>query len=154
MRLMKLREPPNQGGDAQRHPLNQKASEGFVWKWLPYTPGGPPLRSPGEFSVPVDQGEVDAILNAVEAGRSIPVFTANVDQEKAAALFATFKEKANAFFKAGDYLKAIATYDRALDLKPSPSDKDAAILHANAAQAHPQTHQSAGSAKYEPMMLA
>merc|ERR1711870_113354 len=38
-------------------------------------------------------------------------------------------------FKAGDYLKAIATYDRALDLKPSPSDKDAAILHANAAQA-------------------
>merc|ERR1711920_888145 len=70
-----------------------------------------------------------------EAGRAIPVFTASADKEKAAALFATFKEKANALFKEGDYLKAISTYDRALDLKPAPSDKDAAIIHANAAQA-------------------
>ena len=28
----------------------------MVWQWLPYSPGGPPLHSPGEFSVPVDQG--------------------------------------------------------------------------------------------------
>jgi len=132
-RLLKCKASP----DAAKHPLVQKASEGFVWKWLPYLPSGPPLRSPGEFSVPVDQGEVDAILNAAEAGRSVPVFTrlaADVAAQSA-SLFAAMKEKGNGFFKAGDYLKAISAYDCAVKVKPSPPDSDLAIIHANAAQA-------------------
>jgi hypothetical protein len=133
-RLLKMRSSDS-GDGAKQHPLVQKASEGFVWKWLPYVPGGPPLRSPGEFSVPVDQGEVDAILNAAEAGRSIPVFSQKVPADQTARLFAAFKEKANGFFKAGEYLKAISAYDAALALKPPPPDADAAIAHANAAQA-------------------
>merc|ERR1711957_1050577 len=44
-------------------------------------------------------------------------------------------DEANTFFKAGDYVKAIAAYDAALDLKPPPADKDAAVAHCNAAQA-------------------
>merc|ERR1719506_769202 len=69
-RLLKMRDTCS----GERHPLNQKASEGFVWRWLPYSPGGPPMRCEGEFSVPIDQGEVDAILNAAEASRAVPVF--------------------------------------------------------------------------------
>lgn len=130
-RLLKMKA----GGKGDSHPLVQKAAEGFVWKWMPYAPGGPPLKSPGEFSVPVDQGEVDAILNAVEAGRSIPVFTQKEATESSAKEFAAKKEEANALFKAGNYLKAIAAYDAALSVKPPPPDKDAAIAHANAAQA-------------------
>ena len=57
------------------HPLTQGASEGFVWRWVPYVPGGPPLCSSGEFSLPIDQNEVDAILDNAEAGRAIPVFS-------------------------------------------------------------------------------
>ncbi|CAE7834102.1 unnamed protein product, partial [Symbiodinium necroappetens] len=66
MRLMKMKDRPR---DGERHPLQAPASEGMVWQWLPYSPGGPPLHSPGEFSVPIDQGEVDAILAAAENGQ-------------------------------------------------------------------------------------
>ena len=44
-----------------RHPLESAASEGMVWRWMPYSPGGPPLHSPGEFSVPVDQGSLQCL---------------------------------------------------------------------------------------------
>ncbi|CAE8586921.1 unnamed protein product [Polarella glacialis] len=67
LRLLKMRD------NETSHPLRQADAKGFVWKWFPYAPGGPPLKSPGEFSVPVDQGEVDAILNAAEAGKAVPV---------------------------------------------------------------------------------
>ena len=50
-----------QSGSA-RHPLESTASEGMVWRWMPYSPGGPPLQSPGEFSVPVDQGALQCKL--------------------------------------------------------------------------------------------
>ena len=39
-----------------------------VWKWIPYEPGT------GEFSVPRDQSEVDAVLAACEARQPVPVF--------------------------------------------------------------------------------
>merc|ERR1719326_1084250 len=122
--------------ESKKHPLAQKAGEGFVWRWLPYTPGGPPTRSAGEFSVPIDQGEVDAILNAAEAGMAIPVFdhADSVNSKEAAAQFLAKKDEGNAFFKAGEYVKAIAAYDAAL--KPgAPSNADASIVHSNAAQA-------------------
>jgi len=138
-RLMKMRD----AGEASNHPLNQKAGEGFVWRWLPYVPGGPPLKASGEFSVPIDAGEVEAILNAAEAGKPVPVFTHEgsgtaTAGSKAAPVLETFakkKEAANAFFKAGEFVKAIAAYDAALNVKPLPSDAEAAIAHANAAQA-------------------
>jgi len=137
LRLMKMKEVPGQSrGD---HPLNQKAGEGMVWRWMPYAPGGPPLRSQGEFSVPVESDEVDAILNAVESGRPIPVFGRDVEDTvaKAAAakeIFLKKKDAANAFFKGGEFVKAIAAYDAALAAQV-PSDADAAIVHSNAAQA-------------------
>eukprot|EP00440_Ansanella_granifera_P062729 gb/GFBE01068019.1/.p1 GENE.gb/GFBE01068019.1/~~gb/GFBE01068019.1/.p1 ORF type:complete len:571 (+),score=140.95 gb/GFBE01068019.1/:1-1713(+) len=137
LRLLKMKDPlADAKSSAPRHPLQAKASEGFVWKWLPYSPGGPPLRSPGEFSVPVDQGEVDAILNAAEAGKPVPVFTqkATADKAKASKTFASKKEEGNALFKAGEYVKAIMAYDAALEAG-APSDADAAIAHSNAAQA-------------------
>jgi hypothetical protein len=132
-RLLKKRS--EQQGSAKQHPLNQKAGEGLVWRWLPYAPGGPPLKAAGEFSVPIDRGEVDAILAAIEAGRSVPVFTHSSADTRAAEQFAAKKEEANSLFKAGSYLKAIAAYDAALATKPPPSDADAAIAHANASQA-------------------
>merc|ERR1712060_81852 len=116
-RLLKMREETT----STQHPLNQKASEGFVWRWLPYLPSGPPLRATGEFSVPVDQGEVDSILNAAESGKDIPVFRESVVPSQ----FAKIKEQANNQFKAGEYLKAIVAYDAALDAKPKPSNADA-----------------------------
>merc|ERR550514_2247451 len=132
-RLLKMRDPS--AGGEHAHPLAQKASEGFVWRWLPYTPGGPPLRCEGEFSVPIDQGEVDAILNAAEASRAVPVFARadEADAKSAASKFACKKDEGNAHFKAGEYVKAIMAYDVALTL--GPSDTDAAVVHANAAQA-------------------
>lgn len=44
------------------------------------------------------------------------------------------KRKANARFKAGEYIEAIKGYDAALAIPP-PSNADAAICHSNAAQA-------------------
>lgn len=121
-------------GTETKHPLNQKASEGFVWRWLPYIPGGPPLKSAGEFSVPIDEGEVEAILNAAaSAVRAVPVFKHQEKEE--VDKFTVKKEEANAFFKAGEYVKAIAAYDAALASKPPPSDQNMAVAHANAAQA-------------------
>jgi len=135
-RLLKMRDSCVAEGKMD-HPLTQKAGEGFVWRWFPYAPGGPPLRAQGEFSVPIDQEEVDAILNAVEAGRPVPVFTrsdAGAANAKTGPTFAARKEEANALFEAGEYVKAIAAYDAALAAGP-PSDTDAAVAHANAAQA-------------------
>jgi len=136
MRLMKMKDPQAGVEKASRHPLQQQASEGFVWRWLPYTPGGPPLRSPGEFSVPIDQGEVDAILNAAEAGKPLPVFTKESASEKAAAskTFTSKKDEGNALFKAGECVKAVMAYDAALEAG-APKDADAAVAHSNAAQA-------------------
>jgi tetratricopeptide (TPR) repeat protein len=130
-RLVKMKDAS--GVDAPRHPLDQKASEGFVYRWLPYSPGGPPLRQEGEFSVPIDQGEVDAILNAAEAGQKIPVF--KHDESSGPSKFQELKDKGNALFKTGEFVKAIVAYDAALATKPAPSDKDASIVHSNAAQA-------------------
>jgi len=135
MRLLKMKDP--KPGNAERHPLDQKASEGFVWRWLPYSPGGPPLRSAGEFSVPVDQGEVDAILEAASAGKPVPVFAAKGGRSSIAEMpkeFAANKEEGNKLFKAGEYVKAIRAYDAAIEAG-APSDADAAIAHSNAAQA-------------------
>jgi hypothetical protein len=129
-RLLKMRS----NGSEKKHPLNQKASEGFVWRWLPYVPGGPPLNSAGEFSVPIDEGEVEAILNAAaSADRTVPVFKHQEKEE--IDRFTVKKEEANRFFKAGEYVKAIAAYDAALACKPPPSDQNMAVAHANAAQA-------------------
>merc|ERR1719329_206133 len=123
-RLLKMKDPhtaSKASGDTPppaRHPLDQQAGEGFVWRWRPYSPGGPPLQASGEFSVPIDQGEVDGILNAIQAGRPVPVFAAS--EPKAApkpgsdGRFAAKKKKANALFKAGDYIKALAAYDAAI----------------------------------------
>lgn len=132
MRLMKMKDRPR---DGERHPLQAPASEGMVWQWLPYSPGGPPLHSPGEFSVPIDQGEVDAILAAAENGQPVPVFTKDASKSKAATseAFLRKKEEGNALFKAGDYLKAIRAYDAAL-AEPC-GDGDASIAQSNAAQA-------------------
>lgn len=143
-RLLKMKDPSKAASSSDsapapaKHPLHQQAGEGFVWRWRPYTPGGPPLQAAGEFSVPIDQEEVDGILNAIEAGRPVPVFAAS--EPKAApkpgsdGRFAAKKEEANALFKAGDYVKALAAYDAAVAAGP-PCDADAAIAHANAAQA-------------------
>merc|ERR1712193_425965 len=49
--------------------------------------------------------------------------------------FQELKDKGNALFKTGDYVKAIVAYDAALATKPAPNDKDASIVHSNAAQA-------------------
>jgi len=130
-RLVKMKD--SSGVDAPRHPLDQKASEGFVYRWLPYSPGGPPLRQEGEFSVPIDQSEVDAILNAAEAGQKVPVFTH--EETSRPSKFQELKDKGNTLFKTGDYVKAIVAYDAALATKPAPNDKDASIVHSNAAQA-------------------
>eukprot|EP00933_Yihiella_yeosuensis_P035528 TRINITY_DN29093_c0_g1_i1.p1 TRINITY_DN29093_c0_g1~~TRINITY_DN29093_c0_g1_i1.p1 ORF type:complete len:293 (-),score=99.65 TRINITY_DN29093_c0_g1_i1:80-958(-) len=130
---MKMRE----SGDNADHPLKQKAGEGFVWRWMPYSPGGPPLKSEGEFSVPIDQGEVDAILNAAEAGQAVPVFKAKakeVDDASKAAAFASKKDEGNSFFKAGKFIEALKAYDAAVALG-SPKDADVAVAHSNAAQA-------------------
>merc|ERR1711974_67902 len=121
------------GVDAPRHPLDQKASEGFVYRWLPYSPGGPPLRQEGEFSVPIDQAEVDAVLQAAEAGQKIPVFVH--EENTGPSKFQELKDKGNALFKTGEFVKAIVAYDAALATKPAPTDKDASIVHSNAAQA-------------------
>jgi len=132
-RLLKKRD---NGGDTtppKLHPLIQKAGEGFVWQWLPYSPGGPPLHADGEFSVPTSQREVDEILDAAAAGHDVPVFTCEGEREAESRRFAAKKEEANALFKAGRYFQAIVLYDAAL-ARP-PSDSDAAVLHANAAQA-------------------
>jgi len=134
-RLMKMKDTSSEG-ENERHPLNQKAGEGLVWRWLPYLPSGPPLRTPGEFSVPIDADEVEAILNAAEGGKQVPVFShGSAGAVSAAPTFAEKKENANALFKAGKFLAAIAAYDAALNVKPPPSDSEAAIAHANAAQA-------------------
>ncbi|CAJ1361272.1 unnamed protein product [Effrenium voratum] len=131
MRLLKMKDSR---ASSERHPLESSASEGMVWRWMPYTPGGPPLHSPGEFSVPIDQGEVDAILEAAEKGRPVPVFTQNVAKKAASSDgFAKKKEEGNALFKAGDFVKAVAAYDSAL-AEPAP-DGEAAVAHSNAAQA-------------------
>lgn len=132
MRLLKMKD-----GGRGENPLDQKAGEGLVWRWAPYAPGAPPTRTSGEFSVPVDAGEVEAILNAAEAGGTVPVFTHASEKAAGAekgAEFAAAKEDANALFRAGDHVKAVAAYDRALGLGP-PSDADAAVVHSNAAQA-------------------
>lgn len=136
-RLMKMKDKDDSG---EGNPLNQKAGEGLVWRWLPYLPSGPPLKTPGEFSVPVDAGEVEAILNAAEAGKRVPVFgNEGVDTGSSPSsqqeTFAMKKEAANALFKAGEYVKAIAAYDAALNIRPVPSDTEAAVAHTNAAQA-------------------
>merc|ERR1711871_1376622 len=68
-RLVKALADPS----AESHPLRQVArpkadtnssNASRVWKWIPYIPG------PGEFSVPRDQNEVDAILAACEVQQS------------------------------------------------------------------------------------
>eukprot|EP00930_Biecheleria_cincta_P083828 TRINITY_DN73337_c0_g1_i1.p1 TRINITY_DN73337_c0_g1~~TRINITY_DN73337_c0_g1_i1.p1 ORF type:complete len:614 (+),score=112.76 TRINITY_DN73337_c0_g1_i1:59-1843(+) len=141
-RLMKMRDSAAGGEAALRHPLCQKAGEGFVWRWLPYVPGGPPLKATGEFSVPEDQAEVDAILAAAEKGMPVPVFSrkpAGSPADKAsyassASDYASRKDAANALFKSGDFVKALAAYDAALAAGP-PGDAEAAVLHANASQA-------------------
>mmetsp|Transcript_101737 Transcript_101737/g.286885 ORF Transcript_101737/g.286885 Transcript_101737/m.286885 type:complete len:571 (-) Transcript_101737:110-1822(-) len=137
-RLVKMKDS-SLDKETMMHPLTQKAAEGFVWRWFPYSPGGPPLRAAGEFSVPIDQGEVDAILNAIEAGRPVPVFshaaeTAETAKSATSSQFATLKERGNALFKGGEYVKAIVAYDAALGAG-APGDSDAAVVHANAAQA-------------------
>jgi len=132
-RLLKMRD--GAPGASAEHPLNQKAGEGFVWRWAPYAPGGPPLRAAGEYSVPVDAGEVDAILAAAEAGRPVPVFSPGGAPAPPAGTFAARKDAANALFRAGEYVKAIAAYDAALAATPTPSGPEAAVAHANAAQA-------------------
>lgn len=132
-RLLKVRD--NSVGGEASHPLKQQASEGFAWTWLPYAPGGPPIRAPGEFSVPVDQGEVDAILSAVAAQRSVPVF-GHADARDSSTLAATFadrKDLANRLFKRGEYVKALKAYDFALSAG-APSNADASTIHSNAAQ--------------------
>lgn len=53
MRLLKMKDSRSAG---ERHCLESTASEGMVWRWVAYAPGGPPLHSPGEFSVQVEQG--------------------------------------------------------------------------------------------------
>jgi len=141
-RLLKMKDPfaaatsSKSDPPPMRHPLNQIASEGFVWRWRAYKAGGPPLCAQGEFSVPITQEEVDGILGAIQSGGPMPVFS-HPDPEEVAkpSQFAKLKEQANAVFKAGDYVKAIVAYDAALSSKPAPSDSDAAIAHANAAQA-------------------
>lgn len=133
MRLMKMKDP--QSGSA-RHPLESTASEGMVWRWMPYSPGGPPLQSPGEFSVPVDQGEVDAILEAAENGRAVPVFTQTpkVASAVSAPTFLKMKEQGNSLFKAGEFMKAVSAYNAALREDGVPP-ADAAVVRSNAAQA-------------------
>eukprot|EP00435_Cladocopium_sp_Y103_P073819 s164_g45.t1 len=132
MRLMKMKDP--QSGSA-RHPLESAASEGMVWRWMPYSPGGPPLHSPGEFSVPVDQGEVDAILEAAENGRAVPVFTQTpkVASAVSSATFLKMKDQGNSLFKAGEFMKAVSAYNAALNEDGVPP-ADAAVAHSNAAQ--------------------
>ncbi|CAK8991114.1 Protein unc-45 homolog A (Unc-45A) (Smooth muscle cell-associated protein 1) (SMAP-1) [Durusdinium trenchii] len=132
MRLLKMKD--SKDARSERHPLESVASEGMVWRWMPYSPGGPPLHSPGEFSVPIDQGEVDAILDAAEHGRAVPVFTQQSTKvTKKSTDFLAKKDEGNAFFKAGDFVKAIAAYDAALAEDAAPAD--AAVAHSNAAQA-------------------
>lgn len=141
-RLMKMRDSAVGDEAALRHPLCQKAGEGFVWRWLPYVPGGPPLRATGEFSVPEDQGEVDAILAAAEKGKPVPVFSRKANSSSgdtsssasSAADFASRKEAANTLFKSGDFVKALAAYDATLAAGP-PGDAEAAVLHCNASMA-------------------
>jgi len=131
-RLMKLKEP-----NPPDHPLTQTAGEGFIWRWFQYSPGGPPLRASGEFSIPIDAGEVEAILGAAEQGKAVPVFKhsdSDANEPKRES-FAMKKDAANALFKAGEYLKAIDAYEDALNMKPPPSAAEAAVAYANAAQA-------------------
>ncbi|CAK9039125.1 unnamed protein product [Durusdinium trenchii] len=143
MRLLKMKD--SKDARSERHPLESVASEGMVWRWMPYSPGGPPLHSPGEFSVPIDQGEVDAILDAAEHGRAVPVFTqqstkvtkkstdflAKKDRSHRAfqsstaflllraclpfGKFERLEDEGNAFFKAGDFVKACSAQSAQLD---------------------------------------
>lgn len=138
-RLLKMRDHAAHDNSAREHPLNQKAGEGFVWRWVPYSPGGPPLKCPGEFCLPVDMSEVDGILNAIEHGKPVPVFSragseSTVGIAPAEQLFFAKKQEANQLFKAGEYVKAIAAYDAALSASP-PTDVDAAVVQSNTAQA-------------------
>ena len=129
---------------AERHPLRQlskppKADPSAaprVWKWIPYIPG------PGEFSVPRDQNEVDAILAACEAiqggnsGIQIPVFgkistPEDARQEKCKHAL-QFKEKGGQRFVAEDFTGALEAYLAALQLEVL-SSSDSAKVHANMA---------------------
>lgn len=101
------------------------------------------MKATGEFCVPEDQAEVDAILAAAEKGMPVPVFSsrkaAGLPADKAlsassASDFASRKEAANALFKSGDFVKALAAYDAALAAGP-PGDAEAAVLHSNASLA-------------------
>lgn len=132
---------------AERHPLRQAAgpkpdpsttdaNPARIWKWIPYTPG------PGEFCVPRDQNEVDAILGSCEAiqsggtGAQIPVFgkvstPEDAHQERCKRAL-QLKEHGGQRFVAEDYKGALALYLGALQAE-ALSTPDAAKVHANMA---------------------
>jgi len=143
-RLVKALADPN----AEKHPLRQGAGPkvdptstapappGRVWKWIPYIPG------PGEFSVPRDQNEVNAILAACEriqggdTGVRIPVFGAvttpeDVEREKGERAL-KLKEQGGQRFVAQDFAGALTAYAGALQIGGLAAT-DSAKVHANIA---------------------
>jgi len=107
-----------------------------VWKWIPYIPG------PGEFCVPRDQNEVDAILAACESlqsgakGVQIPVFGQSTTPEDARqerckhAL--SLKDEGGKRFVAENFTGALEAYLAALQVE-ALSSSDSAKVHANMA---------------------
>ena len=118
---------------APRHPLRQAAGpkskakeEGAdigppprVWKWIPYEPGK------GEFSVPRDQSEVDAILAACEARQPVPVFggsgvggvdsgSSKLSGKQKAEKALKLKDQGGERFLKGDFTGALVAYAAAL----------------------------------------
>jgi tetratricopeptide (TPR) repeat protein len=112
------------------HPLHKLLTAGLegtgnIFHWQQYDP----KARNGEFSVPEEQGEVDAVLAAVQSGKQIPVFrrettSPTISAKTAAAAAAKpganaewvkLKEKGTGFFKNKDFKQAELWYSKALE---------------------------------------
>merc|ERR1711865_387298 len=114
------------------HPFHKVLTSGLgnnaegIYTWERYEP------AKGEFSVPEEQGEVDAILAAVQSGKQIPVFRESAAGSTAPATinpnadWVKFKDKGTEFFKKKDFTQAEQWYTKAIDAhtKEETDEKD------------------------------
>ncbi|KAJ1458790.1 hypothetical protein M885DRAFT_561489 [Pelagophyceae sp. CCMP2097] len=136
-RLVKVKMASN----AAAHPLVQKAGEGVCWRWQIYRPAA----SAGEFSVPTNTEEVEALLAAIEFGGPTPVFGETDDARRRLeqrSVMDVEKDAGNQLFAAGEYAQSWGRYDAAISLGEAAAQegdgevaRPLAIVHANAAAA-------------------